>query len=198
MSTAPAGSGLALFGRHLDLLRSHQGGRGITIFGDGGQSRDFIFVGDVVRALLAAMEHATTGAQVHNVCTGRPTTIREMAAAIADTLAITPEISYAPPRQGDIRVSCGDPSGARAALGFAARTGFADGLARTLLASSHPGSVTGQPIAGDSRSMDSRSTDSRSTDRELDVGMTAQWHERRSRRGLPRGLSRGLSKGDCW
>jgi UDP-glucose 4-epimerase len=128
-----------------DRIRS---GRGITIFGDGGQSRDFVFVGDVVRALLAAMAHATSGTQVHNVCTGRPTTIRELAAAIADTLGITPEITYAPPRQGDIRVSCGDPSGARAALGFAARTGFADGLARTLLASSHSGSVTGQPIDG--------------------------------------------------
>lgn len=107
--------------------------RGITIFGDGGQSRDFVFVGDVVRALLAAMEHTTTGAHVYNVCTGRPTTIAEMAEAIANTLEITPEITYAPPRQGDIRVSCGDPSEAHAALGFDARTRFADGLARTLL-----------------------------------------------------------------
>jgi UDP-glucose 4-epimerase len=108
-------------------------GRGITIFGDGGQSRDFVFVGDVVRALLAAMEHTTTGAHVYNVCTGRPTTIAEMAETIASTLEITPEITYAPPRQGDIRVSCGDPSEARAALGFDARTRFADGLVRTLL-----------------------------------------------------------------
>jgi UDP-glucose 4-epimerase len=108
-------------------------GRGITIFGDGGQSRDFVFVGDVVRALLAAMEHTTTGAHVYNVCTGRPTTIAEMAETIANTLEIAPEITYAPPRQGDIRVSRGDPSETRAALGFDARTRFADGLVRTLL-----------------------------------------------------------------
>jgi UDP-glucose 4-epimerase len=119
-------------------------GRGITIFGDGGQSRDFVFVGDVVRALLAAMAHATTGAHVYNVCTGRPTTISEMAGAIADALATAPDIGFAPPRQGDIRVSCGDPSAARAALGFAARTRFADGLASTLLTAPRAGSVTGR------------------------------------------------------
>jgi UDP-glucose 4-epimerase len=108
-------------------------GQGITIFGDGGHSRDFVFVSDVVRALLSAMKHATTGAYVYNVSTGRPTTILEMARSIGDLLAITPEIAFMPARQGDIRVSVGDPSRARAALGFEARTSLADGLAETLL-----------------------------------------------------------------
>ena len=44
----------------------------ITIFGDGGQSRDFIYVGDVVRHLIAGMENASQGAAVYNVCTGNP------------------------------------------------------------------------------------------------------------------------------
>jgi UDP-glucose 4-epimerase len=123
-----------------------QSGRGIAISGDGNQSRDFIFVGDVVRALLAAMKHATSEGRVFNVCTGRPTTIREMVEAIADTLEITPEIAYAPPRQGDIRVSCGDPSSARAVLGFEARISLAEGLMWTLLPSSHAGSVMGGVI----------------------------------------------------
>jgi UDP-glucose 4-epimerase len=123
-------------------------GRGVVIFGDGGQSRDFIFVGDVVRALLAAMEHTTAAAQSYNVCTGRPTTLRELVEAIGGALETTPSITYAPPRQGDIRVSCGNPSGARAALGFEARTSLAEGLVRTLPGSSHVGSIPGRLMAG--------------------------------------------------
>lgn len=124
-----------------DRLRA---GRGIVIHGDGGQSRDFIFVGDVVRALLAAMNHTTAGAQSYNVCTGRPTSIRDLVEAIADTLEMTPSIAYAPPRQGDIRVSYGDPSAARAALGFQAHTSLAEGLLRTRLTSSRAGRGLGQ------------------------------------------------------
>jgi UDP-glucose 4-epimerase len=119
-------------------------GRGIVIYGDGGQSRDFVFVGDVVRALLAAMEHTTAAAQSYNVCTGRPTTLRELVEAIADALETTPNISYAPARQGDIRVSCGDPSGAHAALGFEARTGLAEGLLRTLPSPSRAPRIPGR------------------------------------------------------
>jgi UDP-glucose 4-epimerase len=113
-----------------DRLRT---GRGIVIFGDGMQSRDFVFVGDVMRALLAAMKHATSDAMVFNVCTGAQSTIRGMAISIADTLGITPDIYFAPARKGDIRLSYGDPSRARATLGFEACTGLAEGLMKTLL-----------------------------------------------------------------
>jgi UDP-glucose 4-epimerase len=130
-----------------DRLRA---GRGIVIHGDGGQSRDFIFVADVVRALLAAMNHTTAEARSYNVCTGRPTAIRDLVRAIAHTLKITPSIAYAPPRQGDIRVSSGDPSGARAALGFEARISLTEGLLRTLPASSRTGNALGQ-VAPDMR-----------------------------------------------
>ena len=54
-------------------------GEGITVFGDGMQERDFVYVGDVVRHLIAGMEHADTDAAVYNVCTGRATTILELA-----------------------------------------------------------------------------------------------------------------------
>jgi UDP-glucose 4-epimerase len=104
----------------------------ITMFGDGGQSRDFVFVGDVVRGLISAMQHTTSEARIYNVCTGRATTIRELAGTIADTLEVTPNISFSPVRQGDIRVSCGDPSKAGAELGFAAETSLVKGLMRTL------------------------------------------------------------------
>jgi len=107
-------------------------GQPIVINGDGEQSRDFIFVDDVVRALLAAMERTTTDGRAYNVCTGRPTTIRELVERVAETLGITPQIAFAPARKGDVRVSCGDPSEARTALGFEAGTSLQTGLARTL------------------------------------------------------------------
>ena len=107
-------------------------GQGITIFGDGGQSRDFVFVGDIVRALLAAMERAGTDGRVYNVCTGRSTTIGELAGTIAGILGAPAEIVFGPPRAGEIRVSLGDPSSVRRELGFEARTALEEGLARTL------------------------------------------------------------------
>ncbi len=56
-----------------------RGGRGVTIFGDGGQTRDFVFVADVVRALRAALRRVSTEAGVFNVCTGRASSVRDLA-----------------------------------------------------------------------------------------------------------------------
>ena len=116
-----------------DRLRA---GQPVTIFGDGGQSRDFVFVADVVRALLAAMERSAAGgaaaARVFNVCTGRATTIRDLAATIAGILGRDPGIAFAPPRAGEIRASLGDPARAASGLGVTASTPLRDGLARTL------------------------------------------------------------------
>ncbi len=112
-----------------DRLRS---GRAVTVFGDGGQSRDFIFVGDVVRALLAAMGTVSRNARVLNVCTGRGTTVRDVAAQIAALLGVPLRIEFAPPRAGDIHASLGDPSQACRSLGVVADTLLRDGVARTL------------------------------------------------------------------
>ncbi len=71
---------------------------------------------------------------------------RDLVGAIAHALDVIPSIAYAPPREGDIRVSCGDPSAARAALGFTARTSLAEGLLRTLPTSSRTGSAVGRIV----------------------------------------------------
>ena len=107
-------------------------GRGlpITIFGDGGQNRDFIYVADVVDALLRAAGRATEGAAVLNVCTGRSTTVLELARTVADVRKAKLETRFEAARQGDIRASLGDPRGAAEALGFLAGTTLAQGLAR--------------------------------------------------------------------
>jgi UDP-glucose 4-epimerase len=108
------------------------GGHEITIFGDGKQTRDFIYVTDVVRALVAAMQRWPSGATALNVCAGRATSVRELAGVIGDLLGVKPRIAFKPPRRGDIRVSIGDPSRARELLGFTADTTLQRGLEATL------------------------------------------------------------------
>jgi UDP-glucose 4-epimerase len=108
-------------------------GQGITIFGDGGQTRDFIYVADVVTALLKAMDQGPGGqespaAHVFNVCTGRTTTLLELAAAIGRVFGQTPAIAFADARAGDIRESLGNPAMTRDVLGFQANLSIEAGL----------------------------------------------------------------------
>ena len=95
-----------------------------TVFGDGGQTRDFVYVGDVVEAFIAAGERAHLGRC--NVATGRETTILDLAQA----LALHPR--FAPERPGEVRRSCLAPQMAQELLGWHARTPLSDGLAATL------------------------------------------------------------------
>jgi UDP-glucose 4-epimerase len=104
----------------------------IDIFGDGQQTRDFIFVGDVVTHLLAAMEKLRAGAAIFNVCTGRSTSILELAQTMARILGEEVRIRHLAKRVGDIEASIGDPSDARRSLGVSATVSVAEGLRRTL------------------------------------------------------------------
>jgi UDP-glucose 4-epimerase len=123
----PLGEGgvVAIFcGRLLD-------GGAPTIFGDGTQTRDYVFVGDVVAANLAAAESDATGA--FNVGTGVETTVLELAGALRDLgdgRPFAPE--HAPERPGELHRSAIDPSRAREVLGWEARTPLAEGLRVTL------------------------------------------------------------------
>ena len=107
-------------------------GQPITIFGDGGQVRDFVFVDDVVAHLLAGMAAPASTAEVYNVCTGRPTSVADLARIIGEILGVEPEIQSAAPRPGDIRTSIGNPAAAASAFGLEAEIEIRDGLARTL------------------------------------------------------------------
>lgn len=103
-------------------------GQGVTIFGDGGQTRDFIYVADVVAALLAAMGQESAGPRVFNVCTGKTTSLLELAAAIGRVFGKTPAITFEAARAGDIRGSIGNPGMTRDVLGFSAKLSIEDGL----------------------------------------------------------------------
>jgi UDP-glucose 4-epimerase len=107
-------------------------GEPVTIFGDGGQTRDFVFVADVVEALLRAMGKASVEAPVLNVCTGAPTSVRDLALAIAGLCQRPSEIRPAPARAGEIRHSQGSPERTRAALGLASPRPLESGLAQVL------------------------------------------------------------------
>lgn len=102
-------------------------GQPIKIFGDGSQTRDFIHVGDVVAGLLAAMDAASISAPVANLCTGRPTSVRELARLIAELTGAPDAPEMAPPRAGEIRHSVGDATRARA-LGINAPMKLREGL----------------------------------------------------------------------
>lgn len=108
-------------------------GKPPLVFEDGRQSRDFIHVLDVADAVVHALETETETSGAFNICTGRPITIREVAATLAARLGldIEPEIvgRY---RAGDIRHCVGDPTRARQALGFEARVGLAEGIEELL------------------------------------------------------------------
>ncbi|MEZ5756370.1 MAG: NAD-dependent epimerase/dehydratase family protein [Paracoccaceae bacterium] len=107
-------------------------GRGlpVTVFGDGLQTRDFVFVADVVAFLLAGMAHADKVAgQVFNICTGRTTTLLDLIAILGRLHGITPEVRHEAARLGDIRDSLGDPAQARAMLGVRADVPLEAGLA---------------------------------------------------------------------
>lgn len=109
-------------------------GQPISVHGDGLQSRDFVYVADVVAHLRAAMARIadTPEASVFNVCTGIPTTILELAEALGQATGQTPDIRRGPPRTGDIRQSLGDPAAATQRLQVCAQTKLQAGLALTV------------------------------------------------------------------
>ncbi|MBX9748894.1 MAG: NAD-dependent epimerase/dehydratase family protein [Roseococcus sp.] len=109
-------------------------GEELTINGTGEQVRDFVYVADVVRHLLGGMAllRRAPQATVINVCTGRATSLLELLAALERVCGRAARRRFGPERQGDIRLSLGDPARATALLGTSATTRLDQGLAATL------------------------------------------------------------------
>lgn len=104
----------------------------MTVFGDGRQTRDFVFVKDVARANVAALRADETG--VVNVGTGRSVTLLELIETLARCAGKTPQVRFDAPATGDIRDSAMSPERIRGALGFVPGTALQDGLATLLRA----------------------------------------------------------------
>jgi UDP-glucose 4-epimerase len=107
-------------------------GEPVTIFGDGGQSRDFTYVENVVAANLAAADAAGANGRIFNVAAGAPNSVNALIETIAALLGKNVLREHAPPRAGDIRDSFADVSAARDVLGWEPTIDFEDGLRRTI------------------------------------------------------------------
>lgn len=104
----------------------------LIIHGRGDQTRDFIYVADVVNYLMKAMENQSGEASVYNVCTGQSTSISQLAKTLSIVSGAQPNISYKPVRAGDIASSLGDPSRVIQRYGIEPKVGLGEGLKRIL------------------------------------------------------------------
>lgn len=107
-------------------------GKPVTVYGDGGQSRDLINVRDVVRANLIASEHASAPGRIFNICTGIETRLLDLLDIMHELIPNVPRPQFAPPRAGDLYRSVGSPQKAIDTLGFHAEVSLVDGLKETV------------------------------------------------------------------
>lgn len=109
-------------------------GRGapFTVFGTGEQTRDFVFVEDVAKAVYAAATAPGVTHEVLNVGTGQATSLIALLGAMGRALGAEPDLQFGPPRDGDVMHSLADVSRLEALTGFVPQTGLEDGLGRTI------------------------------------------------------------------
>jgi UDP-glucose 4-epimerase len=154
VSATQAGTGMRgvafrmfnVYGERQSLTNPYQGVLGIfvgnvlreepiRIFGDGEQSRDFVYAGDVARAWATAVHEAPEGATVVNLGTGTRTTINELWRAAAAACGADPDawpVTYEEVRPGDQRHMRADISAVERVLGWTPRIPLSEGLARTV------------------------------------------------------------------
>lgn len=107
-------------------------GRIPTVFGDGLQSRDFVYVADVAKALLRAAEAPGVSGRVYNVGTGGSVTLLDLIAALNRILGTSIAPKHGPERAGDIRHSRARIERITTDLGYSPSIQFEEGLARTM------------------------------------------------------------------
>jgi UDP-glucose 4-epimerase len=126
-------------------------GEEITIFGDGDQSRDFIYIADVVDAWAGSLANPATYGQIFNLGSGRRLAINCLADHVLACLGRTRTshpVSYAPARPGEQRDVEADITRARAALGWEPRVPFEDGLAETVRWAERAAATDGHQSSG--------------------------------------------------
>jgi nucleoside-diphosphate-sugar epimerase len=107
-------------------------GRQPVIYGDGGQTRDFTYVANVVDGVLRASQADGVSGKVINVATGGRVSLNELFQTLRDLVGSDLEPRYAETRAGDVRDSQADITRARTLLGFTPQVSFEEGLRRTL------------------------------------------------------------------
>lgn len=111
-------------------------GKPVTVYGDGGQTRDLINVRDVVRANLIAAQHPDAAGKTFNICTGVETRLLDLLEVMYEFIPNVPPAEFGEPRPGDIYRSVGSPQKAAETMGFQAQVPLVDGL-KEVIASMH-------------------------------------------------------------
>jgi UDP-glucose 4-epimerase len=109
--------------------------KNLIIHGDGHQVRDFLYISDAIRMLVAAMEKLHTikaGHYVINACTGKKTTIKDLAELIITLTYSKVKCLYGTSNKGDIYESVGNPSFLKKILGITAKTSIVNGIRQTI------------------------------------------------------------------
>ncbi len=114
------------------FIAQMRAGESPTVCGDGHQSRDFVYVGDVAEANMRASTTPGIAGRIYNIGCGRSASLLELIAALNQILGTELVPTFAPPRAGDIRFSSADISRARAELGYEPRVGLVEGLEQTI------------------------------------------------------------------
>jgi UDP-glucose 4-epimerase len=107
-------------------------GRQPTVYGDGGQSRDFTYIANVVQGNLLAADAPSAVGRVLNVASGRSIDLLQLIASLNDLLGMNIQARHEPPRVGDVRESLADITQARLHLGYEPSMGFDEGLRRSI------------------------------------------------------------------
>ena len=116
------------------FIAALRAGESPEIHGDGLQSRDFAFVGDVVAANIAAAQApaATASGRAYNIAGGHERSLLDLLEIVRGLLGVDTTAVHVGPRAGDVRHSSADLSAARADLGYDPKVSFEDGLALTI------------------------------------------------------------------
>lgn len=104
----------------------------IKVFGDGEQTRDFLYVGDLVQVMVQALEQPQVEEGAVNIGLNQATSLNQLLAALRDVIGSLPEISYGEARSGDIRHSRADNARLLARFDFPQPTPMVEGLAKLL------------------------------------------------------------------
>ncbi|CAM3969061.1 UDP-glucose 4-epimerase [Pseudomonas reidholzensis] len=104
----------------------------IKVFGDGEQTRDFLYVGDLVQVMVQALEQETVEEGAVNIGLNQATSLNQLLAALQQVVGSLPEVSYGEARSGDIRHSRADNQRLLARFDFPQPTSMVEGLARLL------------------------------------------------------------------
>ena len=114
------------------VIRRALNGDPIEIFGDGEQTRDFVYVGDVADAALRAYEEPATRGRVLNIASGEELSINRLVRTIVEILEVDVPVNYRADRPGDVRRHCGSTELARRLIDFEPRVSLRDGLVETV------------------------------------------------------------------